>query len=559
MKTRRLHFLIVLFLLPVISGLFGCKDIQQKIDAYLEAAHELWGFEGSVLVAVDGQVLFSRGYGLANRKAGIPNSPETKFFIGSITKQFTAAAVLKLQEKGLLDLQDPVSKYLPKYPKETGDRITIHHLLSHTSGLPNYTDYPEVVLRRLNQITPEEIMKTFMYRPLEFEPGTDFKYSNSGYILLGMIIEKVSGQSYEAFLHHEILKPLRMDNSGYARREAGLPNRADGYTLDEQNLVDALPVHFSVLHTAGALYSTVKDMFCWDQALYGEKILDQAAITKMFTPNLQNYGYGWVVEERYGKKHAFHGGFLDGFNTVISRWPEDRLCIIVFSNEDIAPVKKIAGGLAAIIYNEPYVTPVKKNPVEISPDLLTDYAGVYEMAPGYYRLVQQDHEKLYTHILGEPRRRLLPESEDRFFVDADNTVTLIFKRDENRKVVSLELVDNMMLYRANRLPDFVSAELLQNLQIMETDPAVFERYVGNYKLESGFDTDFILTITREGDHLFAVVEGYEKLDIYPVSMTEFIYREADFRLKFEIDESDRVIGCTLRMGSSEVRGFKINK
>ena len=546
-----------LLLLAVTSGMTGCKDKQKKIDAYLDAAHELWGFDGAVLVAVDGRALFSRGYGMANQKVGVPNTPHTKFVIGSITKQFTAAAILKLQEKGLLNTRDVISKYLPKYPKPTGDKITIHHLLSHTSGLPNYTDYPEVLLKRLNLITPEEIMRTFMYRPLEFEPGTAFKYSNSGYILLGMIIEKVSGQSYEAFLHHELLKPLGMNNTGYARREAGLPERADGYTLEEKNLVDALPVHFSVLHTAGALYSTVEDMLLWDQALYGEKVLSRESITKMFTPNLQNYGYGWVIEERYGRKHTFHGGFLDGFNTVFSRWPDDRLCIVVFSNEDIAPVKKIARGLAAIIYGEPYVFPVEKKPAEIDPNLLVEYDGVFEMAPEFYRLVQKDNDKLYTRIVGEPRRQLLPESDDKFFVDADNTVTLTFNRDDNGKVVSLDLVDDMMIYRANRLPDYVSEELLTDRAAEAVDPGVFESCIGTYKLESGFDTVFNLTVTREGDRLFAAVPGSDKIELYAVSATEFLHSEADFRLKFQTDEFGHVVGCILRMGLMDVHGRKI--
>lgn len=557
MKKSFLYILSEVLFLTAVCGLNGCKAVQNKIDAYLTAAHELWGFEGTALVTVDGHILFARGYGMANQKMGVPNTPQTKFFIGSITKQFTAAAILRLQEKGLLDIHDPITKYLPEYPKETGDKITMHHLLSHTSGLPNYTDFPEVLLKRLDPMTPQEIMRTFMYRPLEFEPGTDFKYSNSGYILLGMIIEKVSGQSYEAFLHHEILKPLGMENTGYARREAGLPERADGYTLEEQNLVDALPVNFSVLHTAGALYSTVEDMLRWDQALCTDKVLSRASIEKMFTPNLQNYGYGWVIEERYGRKHFFHGGFLDGFNTVCSRWPEDRLCIVVLSNEDIAPVKKIARGLAAIVFHEPYVFPVKKNPVAMNTQVYADYEGLYEMAPGLYRLVEKDNDKLYTHMVGEPRSQLLPEAEDKFFIDVDNTVTFAFKSNENHKIISLEMVDEMMLYKGIRLPDDTVADLLRNRQAVEIDPALFERYVGVYRIESGFDTDFTLTISREDNCLFATTPGNETIELFAVSETEFGHHQADFRLRFDIDEQDKVVGCILQIGLSEVKGLKL--
>ena len=168
--------------------------------------------------------------------------------------------------------------------------------MTHTSGIPDYTDMPEVLARRTRAMSPTELLSFFKDDPLRFEPGTDFRYSNSGYIILGAIIERVSGQCYEAFLHREILKPARMHNTGYARREAGHPDRAAGYTIGEERIpIDALPVHYSVLHTAGALYSTIDDMLLWDQALCGNEILSEESIEAMLTPYLERYGYGWVT------------------------------------------------------------------------------------------------------------------------------------------------------------------------------------------------------------------------------------------------------------------------
>ncbi len=561
MKKNLLRLIIWGTFLTVNSCLAGCNQLKHKIETYLNAAHEYWDFHGSVLIAVDGQIIFSKGYGFANQKMGIPNTPQTKFFIGSITKQFTAVAILKLQEKGLLHINDPITKFLPEYPKETGDKITIHHLLCHTSGLPNYTDFPEVVLKRLNPITPREIMKTFMNRPLEFTPGTNFRYSNSGYILLGMIIEAVSGQSYEAYLHHEILKPSGMYNSGYARREAGLPERADGYTLEEQNLVDALPVHFSMLHTAGALYSTVEDMLRWDRALFTDKILSPVSIDKMLTPYFQNYGYGWVIEERYGRKHAFHGGFLDGFNSVFSRWLEDRLCIVVFGNEDIAPVKKMVHGLAAIIFEQPYVFPVKRIPIMIDPELLTDYSGTYLVAPDIYRLVTCDDGKLYTNVLGEPRQQLLPESTDKFFLANDNTVSILFQRDTIQKVNSLILEDDFMIYPAVKLDEDSNKQIMINRSAIELDSLILDRHEGTYifdmEIESIEDV-FTITVTRQGSNLWALTPGNEAVELQASSENEFFHEQADFKIIFVVNSVGRTTGCHLHMGPIKIYAKKID-
>ncbi len=229
-KGRDYLSIFLIMILAMILTFSGCRLIEDRLDNYLNAAHELWGFNGSVLVAWNGRVILSKGYGMADNTFNIPNTPQTKFFIGSITKQFTAACIMILIERNLLKLDDPIIMYLPDYPRPNGDKITIRHLLTHTSGIPDYTNFPEVILKRTQPLSTEYLIDLFKNWPLEFEPGSKFSYSNSGYLLLGEIIEKISGQSYEAFLEHEILKPLGMNDSGYARREAAYPNRASGYT-----------------------------------------------------------------------------------------------------------------------------------------------------------------------------------------------------------------------------------------------------------------------------------------------------------------------------------------
>lgn len=537
----------------------GCKLAREKFDRYLTAAHEVWGFTGTVLVAWQGEVVFARGYGYADQAFQQENTLETKFYIGSITKQFTAAAILKLVEQGKVSLDEPITKYLPDYPSEPGDRITIHHLLTHTSGVPNYTESPELLVRRTSRISPTDLLKFFENEPLDFEPGTGFHYSNSGYIILGAIIERIAGQSYEAFLHKQFLKPLGMLNSGYARREAGLPNRAVGYTLDmDRRIINAPPTHLSVLHTAGALYSTVEDMLKWDQALYGNDVLERQSIRTMLTPHARGYGYGWFIERLWGRTHTFHGGFLDGFNTTIDRWLEDQVCIIVFSNEDEAPVKKIARGLAAIAFQEEYDFPVQKEPIAMAVEELKQYEGIYQVAEDYYRVVRVEGDRLVSRGSAEAPQALLPEGEDVFFFEGDNTRTVTFIRNDSGTIVRQEVRDQSGAFTADRLPNTAPTPNLLSRTTIDIPPSEFYNYTGVYELDSHVaGSEFSLIVARNASQLLAAPYGMPLMPILPHSKTEFFYREGDVRITFTTDKSGQIVGCILRMNNAQVSGVRM--
>jgi len=557
-------FLFILCLVPLLLFFSSCrkvKKVKNKLDSYVTAAHELWGFDGVALVAVHGKIIFCKGYGLANKDIGEPNTAQTRFYIGSITKQFTAAAIMKLQEDGLLNINDPISKYLPEYPRPNGDKIKIKQLLSHTSGIPNYTDDPIMALKRTMRIPPEELMESFQYRALDFEPGTKFKYSNSNYIILGAIIERVSGQSYEAYLHHNILKPAGMNNTGYARREAGIPDRADGYTIEgEGTTVDAVPVDHSILHSAGALYSTVGDIQLWDEALYHGTVLSKKSVEEMMSPHKDNYGYGWLLEKRFGKEHVYHGGFLDGFNSIYSRWPGDHVCIVIFSNEDEAPVKKMADGLAAIIFDKPYSIPIKKEPATINPALLKDYTGMYEIDSGLYRFVLAESDTLYTRLRYEPREILLPQAADTFFFSPDNTRLMIFKRNQKGKVIKLGIVDEGMIYIADKIEIADESGQILPPEIITLPKEKLEKLSGLYWIESYVDLNknkFTIEITAAENKLIAAIGQSEPIELLPLSEYEFIHPVSEFQLKFISDDLNNITGCIIRMGSADVRGAKI--
>lgn len=440
----------------------NCREKRDKLDEYLRAAHEAWGFQGTALVAVGGQVILAEGYGQANLEFNIPNTLQTKFFIGSITKQFTAAAILKLQQMGKLDVHDPLAKHLSYYPGQVAEKITIHHLLTHTAGLPNYTDVPTILDQRTEAIAPTELMEYFMHQPLLSEPGERFHYSNSGYIVLGAVIEAASGQSYEAFLHRHVLRPAGMYNSGYGRREAAIPNRASGYTVGADRVpMIAVPIHFSVLHTAGALYSTVEDLLAWERALRNGTVIDDSLVAVMFTDYGHGYGYGWFIDSTYERKHCFHGGYLDGFNTTIELWPDCELAVVVLSNEDEAPVKKIARGLASIcFFDSPYVWPEVKTPIPLRGVDLYDLTGMYQFDYGDYFYVWVDQDSLFSQRIGHPPENLLPEAVDRFFLESDNTVTIEFIRDESDSVTGLQMRNEGVSHRAQRVEPHPDLELL---------------------------------------------------------------------------------------------------
>jgi len=547
---------VVLFLITGTS--IQAKELEQNLDRYLNACHEIWKFHGTVLLAKEGKVVFEKGYGMANIELGVPNTPEMKFQIGSITKQFTATAILQLQEKGLLNLDDPITKYLPEYPKETGDRISIHHLLSHTSGIPNYTDMPDLMANKALPVSVDELLSTFQDKPLDFEPGEKYKYSNSGYVVLGAIIEAVSGKTYEDYLQENILEPLKMDNSGYDHRDRIMKNRAAGYTQDEKGeLRNADFVHMSAPFAAGALYSTVDDMLIWDQALYTEKILKKSSLEKMFTPVKDNYGYGWVIEENFGRKQIWHNGGIDGFHTTFNRWVDDNLCVVVFSNNDSAPVENIASGMAAIVFGKPYDVPVIKTPIEVDPKIFADYDGVYQIEEEEYRFVTSEDTALYSQRGGSTRFRLFPEAEDKFFFEHDHTVTLTFVRDADGKVIKHIIHQRGEDTAAEKLEgqkaEKILAEREAEWKTAEVDPEIFERYVGEYQLGPGF----IITVTTREDRIFTQATGQPEVEIFPRSETEFFLKVVDAQITFVMDENGKVTSLILHQGGQDMPAEKI--
>jgi CubicO group peptidase (beta-lactamase class C family) len=443
------RFALLCACLLAFSVAARAQDLLPKFEEYAQATAKAERFSGAILVARDGKVLVSKGYGMADVENDVPNTPETKFRLGSLTKQFTAASILLLQERGKLSVQDSICKYVAPC-SEAWQPITIHHLLSHTAGVPDFTGFPDYQKTMREPTTVELLITRFRALPLDFKPGEDWKYSNSGYILLGYVVEKASGKSYESFLRENIFEPLKMTSTGYDHADEIVKRRARGYSLRGEKIVNASYLDMSIPFSAGGLYSTVGDLYLWDQALYTEKLLKKQSLDAMFTAVRHDYGYGYGVAKLFNHRVLSHGGGIEGFVTSIQRFPDDRLTVIVLSNLEGAPSGRIARDLAAIAFGEKYELPVERVIVKVDPKIYDAYVGEYELEPGFVFTVTREGDHLMMQATGQGKTELFPTSETNFFpkvVRADIT----FVKDAGGHVTHLVLNQNGQQHNAKKI------------------------------------------------------------------------------------------------------------
>lgn len=509
------------------------------VEAYLRS--DL--FSGSVLVAQHDQVLFRKSFGLADREWDIPNTPETKFRIGSVTKQFTAAAILQLVEHGKLKLEDSIAEHYVSAPTAWRP-ITIHHLLVHTSGIPSYTALADFAgkISKLRR-TPEEIIALTQDAPLDFEPGTQFAYNNSGYILLGYVIEKVTEQSYGQYVKDNILDRLGLTDTGYDDGASILARRAAGYCHSGAHWEKAAFIDMSLPYAAGALYSTVDDLLRWQDALSAGKVIGAASLRSMFTDYGHAYGFGWVIRAQLDRRLQTHGGGIYGFRATLDRYPEDELTIIALSNLESAPVEKIARELAAIRFG--IAEPHRAAPVD--PALLDGYLGPYQLGPRFVLTVTREGDQLFVQGTRQPRMEVFPES-DRIFFSKVVDARVSFEVDPRGQASKIVLNQNGRERTGGRIEGAeakrIEEEPPKEHKQVSVDPQLFDGLVGRYRL---FE-NFVLTISREGDRLFCQATGEPKLEIFPESEREFFFKVVDAQISFERDEHARAHRMVLHQG-----------
>ncbi len=435
MKLSKTLLVLCLFFVFQISNSVAQSD-DKVYDAVFQNYYKSDSPGATVLIAKDGKVIYRKAYGLANMELNVAMKPENILELGSITKQFTAVAILMLMQQNKLSLQDPLSKYIPDYPK--GSEITIHHLLSHTSGVKNYTDMPSFRTLASEDMTPMELIEVFKNEPLDFEPGEKFNYSNSGYILLGYIIEDVSKTSYEEFIENSIFKTVGMNHSLYGSKTEIIPNRASGYQPNQEDgYQNAEYLSMTLPYAAGSLMSNVDDMLLWNQAIHNNKLISEKSKLLAFTNYTTNngkpifYGYGWMPNELANEKTLEHSGGTFGYSTFGLYAPKQNYYVIVLTNSNGISPSEPALLAAAIALGKPIIN--LSNP-KITEKQLKKWVGTYVYEDQTIRYITFKEGSLYSQRKdGEPFKLItLSETE---FASEGSLTTLTFCMKDSKKTV----------------------------------------------------------------------------------------------------------------------------
>ena len=424
----------------------GNLEMLSEIDQIVRQEIDLQGPGVAVAVVKDGKPVHIEGYGIANLEWNCPIRPDTVFRLASITKQFTATAIMLLESQGKLHLDDSITTYLPDYPTHART-ITITHLLNHTSGIRSITSLDNF-LRDIakKDMSPGDLLAYFKDLPLEFEPGTRFLYNNSGYHLLGLIIEKIAEMSYEQFIQQHVFQPLEMNHSYYMHNETIIPRRASGYAKTKQGYRQAEYLNMMIPYAAGSLGSTVEDLIRWDAGLREERLLDAATQERMYTPvqlsdgRTEEYGFGFRVTSYEGHRLIGHGGGIHGFHTFIARFIDDKAMITVLANNPEIDVEKITRKIARHIFDIPAVTRV---PVTLDTAILDKAVGTYIDEYGSPVEVVRDED---AFALRSPiEYSLLPISESVYYASQDDEFEVHFADEQDGVYNTLTL--HIPIYR----------------------------------------------------------------------------------------------------------------
>jgi CubicO group peptidase (beta-lactamase class C family) len=522
-------------------------DPSVLVDALYKDRDDKYAPAASVLVAKDGKVVYKKAFGFADVDKKVKATPLTKFRIGSVTKQFTAAAILKLQEAGKLSVNDKLSTYLPDFPR--GNEVTIHHLLTHTSGIHSYTN-KDFIPKVTKPITSAELYNWFKDDPYDFNPGEQWLYNNSGYFLLGLIIEKVSGKSYEQYLKEQFFVPLKLNNTGVHAPTLKLENEAKPHTVENGKYVMALDWDMSWANSAGALYSTVEDLYQWHEALFNGKVLSEASFKAFVTPVVLNdgnppsfkYGYGIGMADYRKVPVYLHSGGLHGFLSQLATVPSERMTVVMLTNMSPGEVNLDPNPiLEAYLWEKmPEQTSniVSNDVVDVS-----KYVGRYDFTNGAVMIFSSEGGKLFAQMSGQGKFEVFPSGKDEFFwkvVDAK----MKFVTDEKGQVTHGLFTQSGREINVKKLPD---------LKFVTIDPAIFTQYIGKYD----YGNNFVIAITTEGDKFFAQATNQPKFQIHPLSEQEFALTVVDAKLIFVKETNGKVSAMVLEQGGMKRQGPKI--
>lgn len=427
--------LLAVLLSPMM--LLAQKNYPKLLDDYMKAQANIKEFTGSVLLMQKGKIVYEKAFGMADREWNVSNTIETKYRIGSITKQFTAACIMQLADEGKLSVDDKLSKYIPDYPK--GDSVSIHMLLNHTSGIKNYTDMPAFWPKASLPLPPDSMIAIFKNAAYDFAPGTQWNYSNSAYFLLGYIIEKVSGEKYGSYLLKNIIQKAGLKNTMLDRVDSILQFRAKGYNKDGNTWENAIYVAMEVPYSAGAMVSTVHDLQQWMKALMENKIVSAASVTKMTTPYMNNYGYGLGIDSLKTHKRVGHSGGIPGFVSYLGYFPADDVYVVALSNNS-SGAQAIANSLASILFDIPVFVPYIPKAIPLTTEQLDRFTGSYTSPNSTFKITRKG-TAVYRQRAGSDDVELKPESSTRLFYADKSDRFIKFEFDKNNVATKATLLN----------------------------------------------------------------------------------------------------------------------
>jgi len=509
----------------------------------------------AAIVVKEDKVVFRGASGLADMELGVPLSPDNVFRIGSITKQFTAAAIMLLADQGKLSVSDSINEYLPDYPTH-GHTITIENLLTHTSGVFNYTSIPGYFngaeIRK--DVSIDELIQVFADLPMDFSPGEEYRYSNSGYVLLGAIIEKASGQSYSDFMQTAIFDKLGLKNSYYGGPQL-IPDRARGYQGTAGEYSNAGYLSMTQPHGAGALLSTVDDLAKWTAALFGGDLVSAKSLELMTSDyELNNgdgagYGYGFGLSELFGARQIAHNGGIHGFASSGIWLPDHKVYVVVLSNN---PDSGSHGFLAArMALDAAGVDYPQLEAIAPEPERFAEYVGVYRINERETRTVMVDDGHLVTQRTGGGKSKIVAYADDAFFYPG-TFFHLQFYRDNSGRVDGMDMFQSGgdEAERAERESDTA----VTTANVAKVSPEIYDLWAGRYEVVPGT----ILSVIRAGDHLTMQMTGQPEFEVLPLSMTRYFLTAFDAEVEFTAGEDGRGESLVIYQGGAETVAHRID-
>ncbi len=531
----RIRFLLALLIATLSPCLFaaapaGKEAMASYAEKLLADNFAKDGPGAAVLVARGDDVLYRGARGMASLELSVPLSADQVFRLGSLTKQFSSAAVLHLIDEGKLTLDDPLSKFVHDYPN--GEKITVRMLLNHTSGVRDYTAIPGRMSWEIQKdMTTAQLIDSFKNEKPDFAPGTQWSYDNSGYVLVGAIIESVTGMSWHAYLDQLFFKPLHLDHTGYGDETvAVIPGHVMGYTRNGDHWAVAHYLSMTQPHAAGSLVSSVDDLLRWNRALHGGKLLSKLRYTQMTTPAgaaaSAHYGFGIVRTTLHGQTVFAHSGGIFGFNTALLYFPDSRISVAVLANFDDGPPKmsgafELAHMLAAYAIGKPYPA---KRAIAMDAATLKSYEGVYRIDKNAVRVLRVVDGRLMSQRTGGAQHAMLPIAKDEFLFD-EGLSRVRFERDATGKIIAMRLFpeDEGDGERASRTKQPLPAQRIA----IDLPKAAIERVVGEYRNDR-----MSLKLSLDGDKLVAQLNDQPKFEVLSQSPTLFFLKNVDVTLEF---------------------------